>query len=689
MLQGFPFLKMKQYRVTTLSVHKQIKIGVLLVVLFFSGLRLIAQENNVLFDSLRDESRKNYFSGNFEKAFEINDYVLKLAIEKKEKKYQIYSLNTFMFYSINDNKYLPAFNASEEAIHIAKEIKNDTLLAYLYIYRSELLAKINNTDGAITYLLKAKRILMKFDDYESSLLLNSTLALFYYNQKEYSKAIQYFKLALEQYAKKKDTNNYRGAFDNIGLCYRNLGNYKLAEFYFKQAIHFSKSFKSDIGEVNANINLAVNYSLQKDFNKAISIANYTVSLIKKYKITDNYLIEISTQLAKIYLEKKDLKKLDSVINQLGKLFYDDKVISEQRLNYLEVVYKRNKMAESPNYVYDFENFIAIKDSLEGLKKVKLDSGVSNKYEIAEKLENYTDIEQNLKIEKVEKTWAIYLIIIISIAVIVLSFLIYKAQKNIKNANLLKEEITKKNKELEILNKQKDYILATVAHDLRGPIGNISSITSFIEEETVLSEDNKNFIKLINQSVDLSLNIISDLVDAIALDNKTMLLKQDKILLKETIETVLRMLQTQINKKEISIHTDYFDGLEIKGDKNLIIRVFFNIISNAVKFGRKNTEIAIETILFDENNVLIKIIDNGIGIEEEHLAAIFEPFTALSKKGTAGEKSTGLGLSIAKKIVELHHGRIWVESKLDEGSTFNVVLPLNYLNQILKSIPANF
>lgn len=680
---------MKHYRAKAIGVHKQIKIGILLVCLFFNVLCLIAQQNNVLFDSLREESRKNYFSGNFEKAFKINDYVLKLAIEKKEKKYQIYALNTFMFYYINESKYLPAFNASEEAIHIAKEIKNDTLLAYLYIYRSELLAKINNTDGAITYLLKAKRILTKFDDNESSLLLNSTLALFYYNQKEYSKAIEHFKLALEQYAKKKDTYNYRGAFDNIGLCYRNLGNYKLAEFYFKQAIHFSKSFKSNIGEVNANINLAINYSLQKDFDKAISIANYTINLIKKNKITDNYLIEISTQLAKIYLEKKDLKKLDSVMNQLGKLFYDDKVISEQRLNYLEVVYKRNKMAQSPNYVYDFENFIAIKDSLEGLKKVKLDSGVSNKYEIAEKLENYTNIEQNLKIEKVEKTWAIYLIIIISIAVIVLSFLIYKAQKNIKNANLLKEEITKKNKELEILNKQKDYILATVAHDLRGPIGNISSITSFIEEETVLSEDNKNFIKLINQSVDLSLNIINDLVDAIALDNKTMLLKQDKIVLKESIETVLRMMQTQINKKEITIHTDYFDGLEIKGDKNLIIRVFFNIISNAVKFGRKNSEIAIETILFDENNVLIKIIDNGIGIEEEHLSAIFEPFTSLSKKGTAGEKSTGLGLSICKKIVELHHGRIWVESKLDEGSTFNVVLPLNYLNQILKSIPANF
>lgn len=689
MLQGFPFLKMKRCSVIILSVHKQIKIGVLLVVLFFSGSRLIAQENNALFDSLREETRKSYFSGNFEKAFKINDYILKLAIEKKEKKYHIYALNTFMYYYINESKYLPAFNASEDAIRIAKEIKNDTLLAYLYIYRSQLLAKINNTDGAITYLLKAKRILTKFDDNESSLLLNSTLALFYYNQKDYSKAINHFKLALEQYAKKKDTYNYRASFDNIGLCYRNLGNYGLAEFYFKQAIHFARLFKSDIGEVNANINLAINYSLQKDFNKAISIGNYTVSLIKKNKITDNYLIEISTQLAKIYLQKKDLKRLDSVTNQLGELFHDGKVISEQRLNYLELLYKRDKMAKSPNYVYDFENFIATKDSLEELKKVKLDSGVINKYEIAEKLENYNDIEQNLKIEKIEKTWAIYLIIIISIAVIILSFLIYKAQKNIKSANLLKEEITKKNKELEVLNKQKDYILSTVANDLKGPIGSISSITSFIEEETVLSEDNKNFIKLINQSVDLSLNIINDLVDAIALDNKTMLLKQDKIILKEAIETVLVMLQSQIYKKEIVIHTDYFDGLEIKGDNNLIIRVFYNIISNAIKFGRKNTEIAIETILFDENNVLIKIIDNGIGIEEEHLAAIFEPFTSLSKKGTAGEKSTGLGLSICKKIVELHHGRIWVESKLDEGSTFNVVLPLNYLNQILKSIPVNF
>ncbi len=680
---------MNRYRVIILSVHKQIKIGVLLVVLFFSYSRLIAQENNALFDSLREETRKNYFSGNFEKAFKINDYILKLAIEKKEKKYHIYALNTFMHYYINESKYLPAFNASEEAISIAKEIKNDTLLAYLYIYRSQLLAKINNTDGAITYLLKAKRILTKFDDNESSLLLNSTLALFYYNQKEYSKAIEHFKLALEQYAKKKDTYNYRASFDNIGLCYRNLGNYDLAEFYFKQAIHFAKLFKSDIGEVNANINLAINYSLQKEFNRAITISNYTVNLIQNNKITDNYLIEISTQLAKIYLEKKDLKRLDSVMNKLGKLFHDDKVISEQRLNYLEVLYKRNKMAKSPNYVHDFENFIAIKDSLEELKKVKLDSGVINRYEIAEKLEKYNDIEQNLKIEKIEKTWAIYLIIIISIAVIILSYLIYKAQKNIKSANLLKEEITKKNKELEVLNKQKDYILATVANDLKGPIGSISSITSFIEEETLLSEDNKNFIRLINQSVDLSLNIINDLVDAIALDNKTMLLKQDKIVLKEVIETVLKMLQAQINKKEIVIHTDYFNGLEIKGDKNLIIRVFFNIISNAVKFGRNNTEIAIETILFDENNVLIKIIDNGIGIGEEHLAAIFEPFTSLSKKGTAGEKSTGLGLSICKKIVELHHGRIWVESKLDEGSTFNVVLPLNYLNQILKSIPVNF
>lgn len=286
----------------------------------------------------------------------------------------------------------------------------------------------------------------------------------------------------------------------------------------------------------------------------------------------------------------------------------------------------------------------------------------------------------------ENKFILIFIIVFLIIFGILIYLIVKAKTNIKNLNLLKDEVNSKNKELSIFNKQKDYILATVAHDLRGPVGNIKTITGFVTLDENLTEENKTFIQLINQSADFSLNIINDLVDAINVDRKTEILNQDKIVLSEVIELSIQMLNETVSKKKIKIHTDYFPGLEIIGDKNLITRVFYNLISNAIKFSNLDSEIEIETSLHDENEVLIKIQDHGIGIEPENINNIFEAFTTSSKRGTAGEKSIGLGLSICKKIVELHKGKIWVESKPTVGSDFFVVLPINYLNKILKNIP---
>lgn len=283
-------------------------------------------------------------------------------------------------------------------------------------------------------------------------------------------------------------------------------------------------------------------------------------------------------------------------------------------------------------------------------------------------------------------WIIIFSIVFLVVVIILVYLFYKAKTNINQLKKLQEEVNKQNKELSLFNKQKDYILATVAHDLRGPVGNIKTITGVISMDEELNEENQNLVQLINQSADLSLNIINDLADAINVDRKTELLKQDKVVLNEVLNAVIVMQKDLIEKKKIIIHTEFFAGLEIKGDKSLIIRVFFNLISNAIKFSNINSTIDIETSLYDESNVLVRITDHGIGIDSDKLFTIFEPFTQASRRGTAGEKSIGLGLSICKKIVELHNGKIWVESKTNVGSEFFVVLPLNYLNQILKNIP---
>jgi len=111
------------------------------------------------------------------------------------------------------------------------------------------------------------------------------------------------------------------------------------------------------------------------------------------------------------------------------------------------------------------------------------------------------------------------------------------------------------------------------------------------------------------------------------------------------------------------------------DKNKIEQVMTNLITNAIKFSQANTIINVGLKL-DETNVIISVTDQGQGIDKEELNLLFKPFKKTSTKSTAGEKSTGLGLFIVKRIVEAHNGKIWAESELTKGSTFIVSLPIH-------------
>jgi signal transduction histidine kinase len=105
------------------------------------------------------------------------------------------------------------------------------------------------------------------------------------------------------------------------------------------------------------------------------------------------------------------------------------------------------------------------------------------------------------------------------------------------------------------------------------------------------------------------------------------------------------------------------------------RVIMNLLTNAIKFSHKGGTIEVELVNNLDNSFTISVKDQGIGIAEDKLAKIFEPFSGSSKAGTLNEKSIGLGLSIAKKIVGLHNGTIRVESKLGVGSNFMVTMPI--------------
>ncbi|MFA9214261.1 MAG: ATP-binding protein [Candidatus Methylacidiphilales bacterium] len=670
-----------------MELVKFFRILLLILALNSAGLshQLFAQSNSELNDLIEEIEIFESMGDDLKAAKTIN-VLLQKATEANNGYFKIMALNKKTYHAIDRNKLKEAFDLNEISIATAHQHKLDSNLLKLFIIKSKILLKIDNIDGALIYLLKAKKVLDKYPNLIESSYYYSSFAYFYYTLKDYRKAMEYFKLSSNQYMAMNDYYYYRGSLDNIGLCYRNLNKYDSAEIYFNQAINIAVKHHSKVGEVNALINLSQNYFLKNDTKNAIFIANNAKNEIINHRLSNAYLVDNSLNLIKYYFSQNDLKRSDSLFSEINKLNSNHLLSLNQKLYFYELLFKRYKSYDNEKYIAAYENYILIKDSIEKFKLLKLENGLNDKLEIANKIEDYNSLAQNFKIKELEYKWLFVFGTIFLVGSAMLTYYVVKGKASIRTLKKLQNELNQKNKELSIFNKQKDYILATVAHDLRGPVGNITTITGVMGMNDDLSEENKNLIDLIDQSAELSLNIINDLADAIDIERKTELLKQDKIVLNEVIENAIKMQQNFLQKKKIILITKFNESIEIKGDKSLIIRVLYNLISNAIKFSNTNTQITVETSNYDENNVIVKVIDQGIGIESNKLISIFDAFTTDSRRGTANEKSIGLGLSICKKIVELHHGKIWVESTPNVGSTFYIILPINYLNQILKKIP---
>jgi signal transduction histidine kinase len=229
-----------------------------------------------------------------------------------------------------------------------------------------------------------------------------------------------------------------------------------------------------------------------------------------------------------------------------------------------------------------------------------------------------------------------------------------------------------NLKLQQLNDTKDAILSVVAHDLRNPISAITGFTDVLKQNHNNSITQKH-LDLISKSCNYSLSIINDLLDITQLGNEEFKLELNDYELNSAIKQAMNSFDFQLREKGIELvfnttHEDIF--VRLNPDK--FNSVLSNLISNAIKFSNPNNRIIINTKLHHKE-VLITCQDFGIGIPENMQQIIFNRFTKAGRTGTSGEKSFGLGMSIVKQIIKLHHGKIWLESEEQKGTTFFVQL----------------
>jgi len=237
-------------------------------------------------------------------------------------------------------------------------------------------------------------------------------------------------------------------------------------------------------------------------------------------------------------------------------------------------------------------------------------------------------------------------------------------------------------EFKKLEKIKADFIANVSHELRTPLTSIKGYSETLEDdEFENTEERKQFQKIITRNTDRLISIVSDLLILSELEGKDSLFAEssnedfESININEIIKQTLYSLKRKVNEKQIEESVELEENLpQIKGIKFFLEQMFTNLIDNAVKYNKGGGKVSIKSFV-NENNVVIKISDTGIGIPKDHQDRIFERFYRVDKNRSREIGGTGLGLSIVKHIVLVHGGTISLVSEEGKGSEFTIELPL--------------
>lgn len=242
--------------------------------------------------------------------------------------------------------------------------------------------------------------------------------------------------------------------------------------------------------------------------------------------------------------------------------------------------------------------------------------------------------------------------------------------------LSEERLLQAKLEAEAANRTKSEFLANMSHELRTPLNSIIGFSDILLERIFgeLNEKQLRYVNNISSSGKHLLEIINEILDLSKVEAGKMELHYSEFLINSVLEEVRVILAPLAQKKSLEITFNVEHVAALEADRDRLIQVLYNLVSNAIKFTPEGGKIS---ILCRKNGsrALISVIDTGIGISAEDQKKIFQPFTQIDNSSSRQFGGTGLGLTLVKKIVNLHQGEIRVESNVGKGSTFILAIPL--------------
>ncbi|MBP9186271.1 MAG: hypothetical protein KBG11_04180 [Bacteroidia bacterium] len=584
---------------------------------------------------------------------------------------------------------------------------NDSLLALLADfpnqYQNHIIAALftkgrvefqkKNFDKAFSYYYKGKLLVDSLGDYCMRHLYHNTIVTLLYQQGRYNDAIYQIKQqSIDETKCNRDSANVlsrqRSNLSNIAICFERLNQLDSAIIYTDSAIklfHFTYNNFGSIMEEKLYGLLLGNkggvYILQKKYIQAEEALKESIRINTKpgYENADATLTKI--KLATLYLYTNRINECNRLISDVKHDIKEQAVshLAEQRLAKLNYEYNLQTNNLKAAIAYQDE-YYALADSL----KLNSAYSINSHKDFLQEFNNLeTSYELKLLKEKnaLKNKFLLYSILTAIMGVLIVALLLRRRLQNNKHIN----ELTELNKRindsndklksslnsLQSIQQENVQMMKVVAHDLRSPIAGIVSLVRLMQYDDLSPEEMKEYVGMVEKAGDNALEFIEDLLE---MNRSHTNLEKKAVSVKKLLEYCVHIMQSQAIKKQQTLTLTAVDN-EILINEEKIIRVINNLVSNAIKFSRPNSEIIIRAVQSTPQTVQISVKDNGIGIPDNIKEKLFNMYSGAGRSGTSGEQSYGLGLAITKQIIDAHKGRIWFNSAEGLGSHFYIELPV--------------
>ncbi|HPY96886.1 MAG TPA: tetratricopeptide repeat-containing sensor histidine kinase [Candidatus Cloacimonadota bacterium] len=509
----------------------------------------------------------------------------------------------------------------------------------------------------------------------------NSMGNYYYFRRLFDLALENYYLALKYLPQSNNKNLQTKLFHNIGSTQIILGNFKDALPYLEKSLQSFTGEDDSIDKANYHFSLANVYSQTNKYKKSIDNYEKAISIYKKHDhINLNYAycdLTYALILANRYTEALKYAFLTIELSKITK-FIDIKL--NAYLSVLQVYCNTDQLDKCDEFIKKVQKL---------LKKDASDTAVARYHGVlADYYEKINDPQKAIKhlkahheAESTERKQQ-YLTKLAA----------EKAKIDFESKSIEADELKKKTSELTItneliqnqkdeliaLNNSKDAILNIVSHDLNNSIGSIQPILQLLVLNNPDLQDNK-FIKMIEFSTIKALSLVNDILEASHIESKNYKLDLMPFDLNILVMQHENLIITNAELKQISVEFNHCKkDLICLFSEPKFQQIFINITSNAIKFTNAKGKVHISTSIVKKADTMyacLEVKDNGIGIPKSFLPIMFNKFSKAGRVGTKGEKSTGLGMSIVKRLVELHNGFIEIESEESVGTSVKIFFPM--------------